>query len=736
MNTPDTTDDVKKTLEESTKQIETAYSIWGENIKRYRNNVKFVMGYQWDDRSGSYRRRKSETRLTFNKLHAYIKTIMGEQLQNTPDVEVRAGSADIPQDEVSLTEGILRGISYDSNMAQQTYNVFFNQLSGGYGAYRIATEYEDEMSFNQVLKVYTEKDPTLCYWDHNTNQNDPLKIMGKYCGRFVVMKKEEFKEEYPKIVAPQGFTVQSYEPRITRMLGQEEEIVIAEHWKREYKKVTVVQLSDGETMEESKLDGYLEKLKQEHLQQVYVASLNGTALPPEPEMPRVINKKRAKVSKIRYYKLIKNHVLEEKDWPSKFLPIPYVEGESFLNDGRTEIISFCEFAKDPQKFLNYLVSNAAQQIKNMRREQWIGEPESVAGKGINEMWRNPEEQSGILLAKRDSQGQLPEKVPPSQLSPDLMAYQQKATGDIQDILGRHDASEGAPGNEKSGLAILTRTLQDNMGSYLQLNNLCNAIVGINLILLDMIPNLYDTERDVATRDNKNNLVVQTINKFNGLQMGDDGMYDADKAYYENQITRKKFRVELSAGPMFAAQKQIEFNKLMQLYQLPPSPYVNASIDILVDMIDLPNTNQLRNRYRTFVPPNILQATGELTPEEQQQMMQQQAMAAQQPPNPMVQIEMQKVANEQQANQIKSQQLEQQAQKDRVDQYLEGMRTQAEIAQIDQSHQSNLMDLQKDIIKANTELRATAMNTLHKIISTQHKAAGARDAFRGNNVNPR
>lgn len=706
----------RSVLDDCIKQIDTSNSYWGDNKKKFRYNLDFVLGYQWESQGSAWQGRRRNTRLTFNMLYPYIKSIMGEQLQNTPDTVVRAASRNVEQWEVNLNEGILRGIHYDSDLPQKTYKVFFNQLAGGYGAYFVHPEYESGMSFNQVMKIDQKEDPTLCYWD--ADAKDDNKIRGDFCGFFTPVPKKEFEDEYPDIVAPSGFAWEIMGVSRSFYSQPFDYIVIAEHWKKEYRQATIYQLDDGSTCTKEEYQPLIDKLEGEYAQQVYLAAMRNEPVPPIPELPQIVNEKRDRVYKIKYYKLLRNQIIEEKEWPGTLLPLVYVDGDSMMRRGRQEIKSFCDFAHDSQRAYNYTKNQIMQQIKNFRREQWIGTPDNMQGKGVQEMWRNPEEQAGILLAKRDEKGELPQKIPPSQISPDLLNMQQFLTSDIQNILGRHEASQGQQGNETSGVALLHRIVQDNMGSYLQLNNLCKAIVAIDEICLDMIPAIYDSERDVMTRDKKGLPMVATINEFAGMKTQDDGTYAPEQSYYKNQISRKSMRVELSAGPMFSAQKQIEFNKLIQISGLMPPETVPALIDMIAENIDLPNTNQVVKRLRTMVPKQMLMQSGELSEEEQaemeQQMQQQAQQQAQQGPPPEIQIQMQRNQLDQEKLAQAREKMDRDTENDEMVNYLKGLQIQVDLEQIQSNRDSDSIALQKDIIKANAQLESAAMNALHKL----------------------
>src|SRR5258708_12933308 len=119
-------------------------------------------------------------------------------------------------------------------------------------------------------------------------------------------------------------------------------------------------------------------------------------------------------------RLIKERIIEISEWTSKHLPIIFVDGNSEFIEGRQYTKSFIHEGRDAQKFINYVGSEIATEIKNRRREQWIGTPDNIIGQ--EQQWRNPELQAGILMAKPDPvTKQMPQKMPAWHVSPQLMA---------------------------------------------------------------------------------------------------------------------------------------------------------------------------------------------------------------------------------------------------------------------------------------------------------------------------
>ncbi len=77
-----------------------------------------------------------------------------------------------------------------------------------------------------------------------------------------------------------------------------------------------------------------------------------------------------------------------------------------------------------------------------------------------------------------------------------MNMMQTTSYDIEDHLGRYEASKGEGGNERSGKHFLAKVVQSDKGTYTYVDNLNRAISYAGRQLIDLIPRVYDTERAI------------------------------------------------------------------------------------------------------------------------------------------------------------------------------------------------------------------------------------------------
>ena len=217
---------------------------WRLNNEQYHEYTGFVMGNQWREDESRLFERYNKIPLTFNKLAPLIAHILGEQRQNTPSLQVTPDDS-VPEQTAEIREALIKNITFDSD-AKVVYQTAFQQaLIGGFGAYRIDTEYDDEYSFNQNIVFRKVNDPTRCYWD--IGSENPCKTDGTHSGFRVKMSRKKFRSIYGKKVE-QSVGTSMYEDDGAAFFD-DDSITIINHYERVYDRVKIYQLSTGDIIE-------------------------------------------------------------------------------------------------------------------------------------------------------------------------------------------------------------------------------------------------------------------------------------------------------------------------------------------------------------------------------------------------------------------------------------------------------------------------------------------------------
>ncbi len=380
------------------------------------------------------------------------------------------------------------------------------------------------------------------------------------------------------------------------------------------------------------------------------------------ELVRIQDKRPTKKHKIIHYKFAGDYELDRTEFPSDQLPLIFVDYNSYYDKTGKQICrSFFGDCKDTQRYINYLRTQSAYILKVSRYDQWIGSKKNVASLDTRRNWADPNNTQGMITYDESPTGAKPEQIRPPELSQSLFQQYQLAIEDLYTSTGLYPARMGNNGDEASGRAIDARTRQGSYTTYVFFNSINRAIATGGCVVNEMIPRVYDSERVIALMMPDEGMKNVSINKEN----------DAYGEQVENDIRKGTYEVRLKPGPSYEGQKEQALQSLQNVLQADPTSF-NLIADLYADNLPLSNTLEIKNRLKTRVPPQIIEAgkTGKMpeshgpSPEEQAMQMQEAQMQAQQQYQ-MAQLE------------IKKQELQLKAQQMQIDLEIEKQKLQAE-----------------------------------------------------------
>lgn len=297
----------------------------------------------------------------------------------------------------------------------------------------------------------------------------------------------------------------------------------------------------------------------------------------------------------------------------KFIPIVLVKGKELNIEGKNYVYSLIRHAKDPQKLLNFWHSAAAESIALAPKAPWIGTAKQFEGYENDYAVANVENMPMLKYnADPDAQGPPQRNSPPQ---PPVAMFEQIRNGEsaILSVIGMFNADIGAPGSEQTGAAITARQRPGDIGTYVFMSNMAGAVAHTGRILNDMIPEIYDSERDVRLRQVDETETFVPINTTLGaaakavrerpeVYMGLDPARLSQMSVKEgkhakfNDITVGKYDVVVSTGPSYATQRQEAAQQLLSLVNSAPQQMAVA-LDLLVRNMDFKDADELEARLR-------------------------------------------------------------------------------------------------------------------------------------------
>lgn len=561
-----------------------------ENRDDAMDDMKFVHvpGEQWDD---VIRKERGTERpmYEYNKLRITIKRIVNGIRDNRPQGKVRPVEEG-DKDTATILEGLCRNIANVSDFDTVTDTAAELQVGAGIGAWRVVVDYCDDSAFDQDIKIEPIANPFCLYWDPGAR--DPLKRDASDWLLETRVSKDEFKRKYPDI-EPVEWDRSEYDDDSD--WEDEDSIRVAEYWWKEPANRKILLLSDGRTVD-------AEELKTESL----------------PEGVQVVRERDVKSYRIKMAICSGDAVLERADWAGRQFPFIVVFGEQMTIDGKQRWFGLTRFAKDAQRSYNVSRTSIDETIALAPQAKiWATANQA---KGHMAMWSEAHKKNfPVMLYNADPQASgPPQRVGGADVPVALIQQAQLASEDIKAVTGIFDNSLGQRANEASGIAIRARQAQGEIATFNYMDNIAKGVRRTWEILVDLIPVIYDTTRAVRILGSDGAEKYETVNK------------PAPDGSTLNDLSRGKYDVAVTVGPSFATRRQEAAEAYGQLAQSDETLMMTAG-DLVYKSLDLPYADEIAERKRMMLPPQIqqqLNADKPMPPEIQAAMAQIQQMQEQ------------------------------------------------------------------------------------------------------------
>jgi soluble cytochrome b562 len=544
--------------------------------------------------------------LTINKLPQHVHQITNDQRQNRPSVKVIPVDDNADVEVAEVFNGMVRHIEYisDADVAYDT--ACENQVSYGEGYIRVLTEYCDDNTFDQDIKIARVRNSFSVYMDPLIQ--DPCGSDAKWCFITEDLSQEEYHRLFPNASPLSTLeTLGVGDQNLSQWLNTDT-IRIAEYFYIEYDRQTLNLYPGNAT-------AFQGSPEDKQLRQIYG----------KPKKSRQADRKKIKWCKINGYE-----ILEEQEWAGKFIPVIRVIGNEYEVEGRIYISGLVRNAKDAQRMYNYWTSQEAEMLALAPKAPFIGYGGQF--EGYETQWKTANTQNWPYLEVNpdvtDGQGAvlpLPQRALPPMAQTGLIQAKMGASEDIKSATGQYNASLGQTSNERSGRAILARQREGDVGTYHYQDNLARAVRHVGRQLVDLIPKIYDTQRiaRIIGLDGETKMVkidpmqqepVRKIQNQEGIVI--------EKVYNPSV---GKYDVVVATGPGYATKRQEALEAMAQLLQGNPQLWAVAG-DLFVKNMDWPGAQEMAKRFAKTIDPKLM-GEAEDNPELQAANQQMQAMAA-------------------------------------------------------------------------------------------------------------
>ena len=560
------TADKSKFLALAVKRFQNCLDNSMEQRKEAADDIRFVAGIQWTD--GDLKQRELDRRpcLTVNRLLTINNQVTNDMAQNTPMLKYRPVDSLTDIATADVISGLARHILNRGDSKDAIDWAVNNAVNQSWGFFRVLTDYCTKNSFEQDAKLMRINNPASVYIPFHLCQNADFSDM-MYAFIREKYPKEEFEEEF----GTKGMNAWKNQGEGDRNWYEHDSVYVAEYFIREKTTKKIYLLSDGQTVDVL------------------------------PEGMTAVKTRETDEYKVCRYLITENEILEDgKELPTQYIPIVAVLGQEINVDGVKKYFSITRNAKDSQRMHNFWLSAFTEMTALQPKAPFLV-PKGML-EGFETQWKEANNKTFAYLEYNSIvNGQpvtsAPQRVQPPVQSEAIITGVQMSSESLKETTGIYDASLGANGQEKSGKAIIARQRQGDVANFHFVNNLNRALRYLGKILIDMIPQIYDTPRAIHILGEDMTDEVVTINQLH------QDPNDPDKTLLYD-LTVGEYDVVIDTGPSYETRRMEAADSLTQIIQAVPQIGQVCS-DILVRNLDFPGASELSERLKKTIPPQLI-----------------------------------------------------------------------------------------------------------------------------------
>jgi hypothetical protein len=607
-------------VSEAKVRFDRAKAAYSANRARAVEDTKFVMGdsdngWQWPAEILLARRQAADKRpcLTVNVTAQHCNQVINNIRQNRPQCTVKPGDADASRKTAEILGGLIRQIQQASNADVAHDTAAEHAIYGGEGYWRVITEYESPKSFNQKISIRPIENPQLVYID-------PFCGLEKLKAQWGFVFEDITKEEAKRLYGKDGVDPASWQTDAKGGWVNENTVRIADYYYCVNEPDTLYLLADGSTILESEAAAKGIPVESLKAHAAMIEAAQGGKATRETSTP-----------KWKYCKLIGGHdaPVDEKDWAGDYLPIISVIGKELNVNGEIVRKGVVRDLKDPARMVNYSYSAAIETVALQNKIPYIAAAEAV--EGYEQQWSNANQSTASYLPFNafDENGNAipkPERQQPAVMPQAQVSMLQLSVEEMRAASGMQNANFGIKSEAASGVGIQRLKVQGETATFHFPDNLARALHDEAVVLMNLIPRVMDTRRAVQILGVDGKAEQAILDPDHPESYGEVTLADVQKVFNPNIGT---FDVVIDTGPSYQTQRQEAAAALTELATRNPQ-LMQVAGDIIMKAYDFPFSEQLAERIKKTIPPNLLEddSQPQIPPQVQQQFEQMQQQVQQ------------------------------------------------------------------------------------------------------------
>ena len=550
--------------------------------------LRFRAGEHWPAalRQDNMGEASDQLTMVIDRLNPMIQQTINAYRKSPLAMRVRPKGGGASKQVADMIEGHLRDIEQQSE-AEICYAMALDQAVGqGLGYFRLVREYEDERSFQQVLRIKAVYNRYAVYADPASVHPAALDLEWAFIiDRWPTSKFMQWYE-----VSPQELTL--FAGTQDGTWRTDAQVQLAEYYYKTYEMQTLVQLP------------------------------NGTVLPHAKDMDHTWPTRETRIPTVHWVKMAGNAVLERTVWPGKYIPLIRVEGQRLNVNGEDKRTGMVQAGRDAQVSVDVYSTMEATAIMAAPKAPWLLYAEQISG--YERLWNQANDPTMPYLLHKVVVAPNGQLLPPPQrtvVEPAIQAITQAkvlAQQDLQATIGMFEASMGQPSNEQSGVAIDKRKIEAEGTNFTYSANLAWSIRALGTMCVEILPKLMTGPADLRQVSPDGAVKTTPVNRPYQDEQGQT------QAHY---LSQGQYEVVISSGPSYETSRMQVSEKLSGVLGAVQPEIQRYFLDTWAGSLDFPGSEDLAARFKTLVPPEALAASEQTDPKTQLVTMQNQLKQA-------------------------------------------------------------------------------------------------------------
>jgi hypothetical protein len=486
------------------------------DVDAIKEDLEFAGGKQYTDKRDKAMRGKGRAELVFNLVRQYANQIINAYRRDPFGVTYSAKRQDAVL-KAKQAQALYLGWQQTHNVASACTIAVDRQVKCGLGYLALTTDYLDNTSFDQDIKVVTITRPDLVIY------GIALDPSGEDVREVAVVEHVSCAEAEERLGDEHDWDDLASPLSGTKWSAPEESAEIITYYilKKKSKKVY-----RGENGEMVPYEGSITKIKK------------------QPERIREVAE-----TVVECHTICGDVVVKSIELPLSRIPVIRFAGEMIDVQDRQRYVGIVHFARDPARLINWTASLGAERIAIAPKNTRYVDMKSIAP--YKSLYANANKVNTPYLPydSTDEDGKplnAPTDSNPAVNISDTTTAQTNFQGLLSGIMGMPEQGNSvSKGLQETATEVLTRSKSSEVSNFQFIDNASQAVRAIGKVWLELANIVWDTSRM--------------------MPMSIDGKMDSSEITFTDLgIIPSEVEVDVEAGPMIATQRQESLNSLLAL----------------------------------------------------------------------------------------------------------------------------------------------------------------------------